>query len=200
MAKHRKSKKKQPSGKKKFDLLKSVNDFWTARSTAFRFSGIFLLCMMLFYVFYYSTFYIANIHPVIVNTQAKIGSFLISMFGHSTETVGSIINGNGFSLDISAGCDGIEVTAILVAGILAFPAFWSSRAMGIVVGVLIISALNLLRLPALFFTGLNGSMNLFDFLHIQGGFVVFVVISIIIWYIWAVWAMNKEKQAILIKE
>jgi exosortase/archaeosortase family protein len=62
------------------------------------------------------------------------------------------------------GCEGIEIFLILVAGVLAFPASWSSRLRGIAVGAVIAFALSLARLVALHFT-LRYSPQAWEALH-----------------------------------
>ena len=198
MAKKKSTKKRKKKVEKSssFNLKKRWTDFWANRSPALRFFGLFLLGMAAFYALYFSPFFAKTVHPPILNFQANIGSFLIGLTGIATDVAGSVIKGKEFSMDISGGCDGLEVTAILVAGILAFPSLWTSKFKGLGFGILALAVLNMLRYPVLYYAGAFGSANLFDFLHIQGGFIIFVSITIIIWGIWANWAMQAEKAAL----
>lgn len=186
-----KKKKSKSSSKKGFNLKESLSNFWKNQSPAVRPMVVFLGSMLVFYMIYLSEFFITNLDPIITGAQANIGSFLTNIFGKSTTAAGSVVSGKDFSMDISGGCDGIEVMAILIAGILAFPASWSARLKGILAGGALLAVLNLLRFPALYFAGASGSMELFDFLHIQGGFIIFVTITIVIWLYWASWSMKS---------
>ncbi len=60
---------------------------------------------------------------------------------------------NGFAVSIESGCNGVEATIVLVAAILAFPAPWKRRLMGLVVGVVAVQGLNIIRVISLFYLG-----------------------------------------------
>lgn len=167
--------------------------WWQSQSVALRFLGLFAGMIGLFYAFYYSNFNIQNIHPHILHAQAKLGSFLVNLLGQSTYADGQYIGGDGFNMSVSGGCDGLEVTALLVAGILAFPSTWKEKWKGLLYGVGILTVLNILRLPMLYFVGANGSEAFFEFLHVQGGFVIFISITMLLWGYWVISVLNQRK-------
>ncbi|MEZ4955354.1 MAG: archaeosortase/exosortase family protein [Saprospiraceae bacterium] len=185
------SKQKQNNHKIKSRLV----SWWDDQSIALRFLGLFALLLGLFYAFYYSNFNLKNIHPSILNAQAKLGSFLVNLFGQSTYADNQYIGGDGFNMSVSGGCDGLEVTALLVSGILAFPSTWKEKWKGLLYGGSILTVLNILRLPMLYFAGAKGSQALFDFLHVQGGFVIFISITMFIWGYWVIQVLNHRKTA-----
>lgn len=55
------------------------------------------------------------------------------------------------ALEIVRGCDGSGVWFLITAAVLAFPAAWRMRALGILGGVLLVYVLNLARLAGLYF-------------------------------------------------
>jgi exosortase family protein XrtM len=55
------------------------------------------------------------------------------------------------ALEIVRGCDGSGVWFLITAAVLAFPAPWRMRALGILGGVLLVYLLNLARLSVLYF-------------------------------------------------
>ena len=59
----------------------------------------------------------------------------------------------GFGVEMRDGCNGINVTILLWAAILAFPAPWKLKAYGLAVGTLAIQLLNLARFISLFYIG-----------------------------------------------
>ena len=73
--------------------------------------------------------------------------------GLPNRVVGTVIAGSCFSVDIENGCNGVEATMFLVAAILAFPATARLRAIGAVLGSVIIQAMNLLRVLTLYLAG-----------------------------------------------
>ena len=76
---------------------------------------------------------------------------------------------------------------------LAFPSSWVEKGKGLLYGVLILTVLNLLRLPILYIVGANGSLALFEFFHVQGGFIVFIGITVFIWCYWIIKVLNNRK-------
>jgi exosortase/archaeosortase family protein len=195
MAKRKKTIKTQTKKAAREKKSFSIKKWWENQSIALRFLGLFAFLLGLFYAFYYSNFNLKNIHPSIVNAQAKLGSFLVNLFGQSTYADNQYIGGDGFNMSVSGGCDGLEVTALLVSGILAFPSTWKEKWKGLLYGGSILTVLNILRLPILYFAGAKGSQALFDFLHVQGGFVIFISITMLIWGYWVIQVLNQRKMA-----
>ncbi len=189
--------KKKKSRKKKAASQPALSDrlksWWQDQSVALRFLGLFALLIGLFYTFYFSNFNVANIHPHILSAQAKAGAFLLQLMGQSVMAEDQYISGSEFSMSVSGGCDGLEVTALLIAGILAFPSTWREKGRGLLFGLAILTVLNILRLPALYFAGAKGSTELFDLLHVQGGFVIFISITMLIWGYWVIKVLNQRK-------
>ena len=189
-------KKKATKHNQKSQSIKSrLSSWWQDQSIALHFLGLFALLIGLFYAFYFSNFNIKNIHPIILHAQAKLGSFLVNLMGQSTYADKQYICGDGFNMSVSGGCDGLEVTALLVAGILAFPSSWKEKWKGLLYGVSLLTVLNILRLPILYFAGAKGSQALFDFLHVQGGFIIFISITMLIWGYWVIQVLNQRKVA-----
>ena len=54
-------------------------------------------------------------------------------------------------LEIVRGCDGSGVLFLVAAAVLAFPASWRQRGLGVLFGALLVYALNLVRLTGLYF-------------------------------------------------
>jgi exosortase family protein XrtM len=63
----------------------------------------------------------------------------------------SIVSPNS-KLNVTRGCEGVEIFLILAAGVLAFPAGWRARLQGLAVGFVLAYALSVTRLIALHFT------------------------------------------------
>jgi exosortase family protein XrtM len=86
---------------------------------------------------------------ILVPTTALIGVLAprehIDLVGHSIRSPTSRLN-------VTRGCEGIEVVLLLFAGVLAFPATWQARAEGLVIGFAVAYILAVARLIALHFT------------------------------------------------
>jgi exosortase/archaeosortase family protein len=115
--------------------------------------------------------------------------------GESGPRVSFVLNpGNAFTFIVVPSCGAIEVMAIFLAAVLAFPATWSHRAWGIALGLPLLYLVNIFRLACLACLGaIDQSGAWFNFVHEyvwQAGYVIFVVI---VWMAWAEW--DRERPA-----
>lgn len=194
----RKRKEKELKNKAKVvaapNILQATKNWFTDRAPVVKFLLGFLLCLLLFYVFYYSSIYRNHIEIPLLNLQANLSNILLHALGYSTHVVETTIMGGGFSVNIKGGCDGLEAMAILISGILIFPTPFRLKIPGLLLGIALLALLNLLRIAGLYMAGFHFSQTVFDILHIQGGFIIFTMISVLFWFIWMNWSLKKLQQ------
>jgi len=77
---------------------------------------------------------------------------------------GRVIASSGSNLNVTRGCEGIEMFLLLVAGILAFPSHWKKRAQGLLIGSILAYLLSIVRLMALHYI-LSYSPRAWEALH-----------------------------------
>lgn len=77
---------------------------------------------------------------------AASGAAIAGMFGVDSEADGATIVSGAARLDVKEGCNGVHALVILLASILAFPATWGSRTLGVAVGAVAILGANLVRI------------------------------------------------------
>jgi exosortase family protein XrtM len=82
---------------------------------------------------------------------------------HAT-LIGRVISSPGSHLNVTRGCEGIEMFLLLVAGIGAFPASWKRRVQGLLFGSVVAYALSVARLMALHYI-LRYSPSAWEALH-----------------------------------
>ncbi len=80
----------------------------------------------------------------------------------------------GFGVRVMNGCNGINVTVFLWAAILSFPAAWSRKLTGVVIGGLAIQGMNLLRIISLYYLV---HLYLWEVLIMFDGLIVFALWS-----------------------
>ncbi len=76
---------------------------------------------------------------------AKVGGFTAGLFGEDVKMVGTAIISPRFAVNVRTGCNGLETIYIFFAGVLAFPAPWSRKLWGLLLGFLAIQLLNNVR-------------------------------------------------------
>ena len=89
----------------------------------------------------------------------------------------------GFAVTILAGCNGVEAMIVLLAGMLAFPAPWKHRAIGILAGLAAVQALNVVRVVSLFYIG-QWDLRVFQWAHLYLWQALIMLDVLIVWLIW----------------
>lgn len=112
-----------------------------------------------------------------------ITAFFLKSAGMDAHTSGTILRIPGAALDIRFGCNGLEAMLIYSIALLAFPAPWIKRATGILVGFVIIQALNIVRIIALALVRVHypGFFELFHIYIAQGVLIAVALVLFITW-------------------
>lgn len=115
---------------------------------------------------------------------AKVSGATLSALGQGTRMQGTIIRGPKFAVNIQNGCNGVEAMLIYFAAVLAFPAPWKARLAGVAFGFVAIQAVNLIRVVALYLTGVYFP-KLFDSSHTVIWQTVVILAGVLFWILWA---------------
>jgi exosortase/archaeosortase family protein len=170
----------------------SLKEEWNTRAVILKPLLFFVGIMILFYAIWATQFFQENILSKVAAANASAGSFLLNLFGMETNTINERIVSKAFSVNVKAGCDGIEAIMLCVAGMLVFPAKWGQKLKGIFVGVSFLLLLNLFRIMTLYLTGLY-YRKAFDFMHLDFWQVLFIILAIITVLIWIQWVNKQNK-------
>jgi exosortase H (IPTLxxWG-CTERM-specific) len=116
---------------------------------------------------------------------AHIATNLVTLFDHDVIATGRIIRStaNGFAVSIEAGCNGVEATIVLVAAMLAYPAPWSRKLGGILVGTIAVQGLNIVRVISLFYLG-QWNRHWFEWAHLYVWQALIMLDVLIVWLVW----------------
>ena len=116
---------------------------------------------------------------------ARVSAGLVTLFDPQVAASGKVLAStrNGFAVSIEAGCNGVEAAIILIAAMLAFPAPWKHRAIGIVAGLVTVQALNVVRVVTLFYLG-QWNMNAFEWAHLYLWQALIMLDVLIVWLVW----------------
>jgi exosortase H (IPTLxxWG-CTERM-specific) len=98
---------------------------------------------------------------------ATVSAAIIMPFDDAVVASGRIIEHTTaqFAVSIESGCNGVEATIVLIAGVVAFPASWTQRLVAILVGFLAIQLMNLARIISLFYLG-QWNLDIFTWTHL----------------------------------
>jgi exosortase/archaeosortase family protein len=73
---------------------------------------------------------------------------------------------------------------IFISGVLAFPAKWSAKIIGVVGGLLVIQAINMVRIISLFYIGVFFP-KLFNSSHVFIWQSLVILAGVTLWIVWA---------------
>jgi exosortase H (IPTLxxWG-CTERM-specific) len=114
---------------------------------------------------------------------ARVSGGILDLLGQEVQMRGTVIQGARFAVNIRNGCNGIEAMLIFLAAVLAFPAPWRSRLLGLGLGILAIQLVNLVRVVVLFLTGAYFP-RMFDTSHTVIWQTVVILFSVLLWIYW----------------
>jgi exosortase H (IPTLxxWG-CTERM-specific) len=116
---------------------------------------------------------------------ASISTWIVTLFDGNVVATGKVMssNTNGFAVSIEAGCNGVEATLVLLAAMLAFPAPWKHKVVGLVLGILAVQLLNILRVISLFYLG-QWNYDVFEWAHLYVWQALIMLDVLVVWLIW----------------
>lgn len=116
---------------------------------------------------------------------ARICAGLVTLFDSSAAAAGKVLwnTQTGFGVSIEAGCNGIEACIVLFAAIMAFPATWRHKLMGLAVGFIAVQALNIVRVISLFYLG-QWNTEVFNFAHEYLWQALIMLDVLVVWLLW----------------
>jgi exosortase H (IPTLxxWG-CTERM-specific) len=115
----------------------------------------------------------------------RAAAFVLQSFDGSVISQGKLLAStkSSFGVTVEAGCNGIEALIILVAAMLAFPAPWKHRVIGILIGAVTVQSLNLVRVITLFYIG-QWSMQVFEWMHLYAWQALIMLDVLLVWVLW----------------
>lgn len=147
----------------------------------------FAVAFALLETFVYLVLWHARFFDPYAELNARATAALLAPFLEGASAQGAYLVAPTFSLLVRPGCDSYQATAVLLAGVAAFPAPLARKLVGAAVGAGCLLALNLLRLGALLWTGVHHAA-LFQRMHIEILPAVFVGAALFLLLAWAMWA------------
>jgi exosortase/archaeosortase family protein len=156
------------------------------RSPVLRFAAFFFLSLLAFSVLSVATA-LQNHLQVAERGIAHSAAWMAQRAGSAAKVVdGSYITAGGMTLNINHECTGVFVLFVLASFIGAYPARLSAKAIGIVVGVLGLSLINVIRIATLVRV-VEFYPKAFVYFHEyiwQGAFLMLVTLYAISWVEW----------------
>ena len=100
-----------------------------------------------------------------LSAYASVVGAILCLFEPGLQIAGTHLFGR-FGLHIAKNCDAIEANILLVGALLAFPGALKRRIVAAVVGVVLLAAMNVVRISSLYFVGVHAH-GWFEFAHLE---------------------------------
>ena len=117
---------------------------------------------------------------------ARLAGVVLHLFDSGVHVVGNDIVGRT-SLTVAKNCDAMDVSLLFSAAVVAFPARWSRRLVGIGVGVGALTVVNVLRIASLYFVDLRWP-SAFETIHAEVWPLAIVALAAAAFLAWSRWA------------
>jgi exosortase H (IPTLxxWG-CTERM-specific) len=119
---------------------------------------------------------------------------LVAFFDSTAIATGKILrnSANGFAVSIEAGCNGVEATLVLLAGVLAFPSTWRQKLWGLGLGFVAVQGLNVVRIISLFYLG-QWNKTAFDWAHLYIWQALIMIDVLVVFLYWLSRVVKSSK-------
>jgi exosortase/archaeosortase family protein len=179
--------------------VQSLTEFWKTGRVYFRENCNWLLFFLITSVIAVSAWHVLYLDWVKVNIIgpyaifiARVCGKLLQLFINNVQVEGAIVGQpSGFAMLISAKCTGLFQAVFLVAGIIATPARVFQKLNGIILGAILLSVINLLRLFTIFLVGCYAPQYL-NVYHDIIWEALMIVLTFFIWHMWRKLCIKKN--------
>ena len=146
---------------------------------------MFGVLMGLFYILILTPFFNRLLYSYL-GANAWLASGILNLLGQDSHVSEITVHTVRFAITVRRGCDAIEPSWFFCAALLAFPAPFSRKIMGIVVGAVLLQGLNLVRIVSLYFIGVHRP-QFFNTAHVEIWPAIFILVAISLWIAWISW-------------
>jgi len=164
--------------------------WYEAKAPLFRFCVKF--CALL--IFFYGLSFLPICQRILaasLTENARVASAILNQFGENTKVTNSTIWSGKYAITVLPACSGVEFLVFFCAMVIAFPSRIRGKVFGIVVGVLLLLALNQIRITSLFYVGAHFP-KAFDITHEDLWSMGLIVAEIILCVVWIAWAREND--------
>lgn len=116
---------------------------------------------------------------------AKVSAIVLQTFDSTVQAQGIVLRNieTGAAVSIQPGCNGVEAMIVVLAAIIATPASWKYKLIGIGLGFLAIQALNVVRIISLFYL-LQWDPVWFEWAHLYLWQALIMLDGLIVYLLW----------------
>ena len=151
---------------------------WRALIPASILGGSLLLSLGIYFGFLGS-----SVVDQVAAWTASWTSIGLNSIGFSTTVNGTILASDSFAVNIVAECTAVGPLVLFMGAVVAYPSTMKSKGMGILLGVVVLTGVNVIRIMSLFWIGDNYRQYL-DVAHLLVWQSVIILLAIVLWLFW----------------
>ena len=138
-----------------------------------------LTVLLLFYWWLDGTVFLQRF----LDFNASATGFLARLFDSTATVSDNMVTSDGFAIIIVEECTSLAPLAIFVAAVLAVPSTISGKALGIVLGFVVLFTVNLVRTTSLFYIG-SAYPSSMEVVHLLVWQSIMVAVAVSLWFLW----------------
>ena len=116
--------------------------------------------------------------------DAASASAVLNLMGASTAAHGTVLFSSGFAVDVAVECMAVGPLLLFIGAVLAYPSTVRDKCWGALLGVVVLTVVNVARIASLFWFGERFPQYL-DVAHLLVWQAAIVVLALILWLVWA---------------
>ena len=128
-----------------------------------------------------------------LSAYAGVTGAFLRVFDSGIHVAGTTIVGQRVSLTIAKNCDAMDVNIVFAAAVLAFPARWAWRAIGIAVGTAALAIVNVVRIASLYHVDVHWPGQ-FELVHAEVWPLLMVAIAVGTFLRWSRWVEARDAE------
>ena len=110
-------------------------------------------------------------------------SHALNLLGTSTSAQGTILWSDGFAVNIVAECTAVGPLILFAGAIIAYPSPLRAKTMGAVLGLVVLTVVNLVRIMSLFWIGASYPQYL-SVAHLLVWQTAIILLALVLWLVW----------------
>ena len=110
-------------------------------------------------------------------------SFSLNLLGSATRADGTVLWSDSFTANIVAECAVVGPLVLFAGAVLAYPASLGAKGLGVLIGLVVLTCANLVRIMSLFWIGATFPQYL-DVAHLLVWQAIIILLAIVLWLFW----------------
>ena len=163
-------------------VLLLIKALWIRYSTISRVLLIYAISLFAL-LWLYVELYGSPVLNTFLVWNAEATGFLASLFGPEVFVQDNLVIAGSFAARIVPECTGLAPLAVFLSGVIAFPTTLGHKLWGIILGLVVLSAVNIVRTTSLLFIGMF-SWAAQDVAHILVWQSLMIILAVVLWVLW----------------